>query len=54
MQIVFPPKHYVVQHRDLFRDLYLNQGFDVSFEPNFQYIQPSEWYFTLSWEDEKA
>jgi hypothetical protein len=41
-----------VQHKETFQEIYLNQGFDVSFEPNFQYIQPSEWYFTLSWEDE--
>ena len=53
LKLVFPPKHYVVQHRELFQELYLNQGFDVSFEPNFKYIQPSEWYFTLGWEDEK-
>ena len=44
---------FLVQHRELFQELYLNQGFDVSFEPNFKYIQPSEWYFTLGWEDEK-
>ena len=53
VKIAFPPKHYVVQHRELFQELYLNQGFNVSFEPNFKYIQPSEWYFTLGWEDEK-
>lgn len=51
--IVFPPKHYVVAHKELFQEIYLNQGFDVSFVPNFQYIQPSEWHFTLCWEDEK-
>ena len=53
VKIAFPPKHYVVQHRELFQELYLNQGFDVCFEPNFKYIQPSEWYFTLGWEDDK-
>ncbi|MBO4471772.1 MAG: hypothetical protein J5841_08460, partial [Clostridia bacterium] len=53
VKIVFPPQHYVVQHRELFQEIYLNQGFDVEFAPNFQYIQPSEWYFTLGWEDEK-
>ena len=53
VKIVFPPQHYVVQHRELFQEIYLNQGFDVEFSPNFQYIQPSEWYFTLGWEDEK-
>ena len=53
VQIVFPPRHYVVQHRELFREIYLDQGFDVSFEPNFQYIQPTEWKLILSWEDEK-
>ena len=52
VKIAFPPKHYVVQHRELFKELYFNQGYDVSFEPNFKYIQPSEWYFTLDWEDE--
>ena len=53
VKIVFPPHHYVVQHRELFQEIYLNQGFDVEFAPNFQYIQPSEWYLTLGWEDEK-
>lgn len=53
IQIVFPPKHYVVQHKELFREIYLGQGFDVVFAPNFQYIQPSEWIFTLSWDDER-
>jgi hypothetical protein len=24
----------------------------VSIAPNFQYIQPSEWIFTLSWKPE--
>ena len=53
VQILFPPRHYVVQHRELFQEIYLNQGFDVEFKPNFQYIQPTEWTLTLSWEDEK-
>ena len=53
LKIVFPPKHYVVQHRTLFQEIYLKQGFDVGFAPNFQYIQPTEWIFTLSWDDEK-
>ena len=53
VKIAFQPNHYVVQHRDLFKEIYLNQGFDVTFAPNFQYIQPTEWYFTVSWEDEK-
>ena len=53
VKIAFPPKHYVVQHRELFREIYLNQGFDAGFTPNFQYIQPTEWYFTLGWDDEK-
>lgn len=50
LELRFPPKHYVVMHRDVFREIYLNQGYDVSFAPNFQYIQPSEWIFTLNWE----
>ena len=45
----FPPKHYVVQHKDVFREIYLNQGYDVSFAPNFQYIQPTEWILIISW-----
>jgi len=52
VKIAFPPKHFVVLHRDLFTELYLKQGFDVSFDPNFRYIQPTEWYFTLGWADE--
>ena len=51
-EIVFPPRHYVVLHRDLFRDLYLAQGFDVGFQPNFEYIQPTEWRMVISWEKE--
>lgn len=54
VKLAFPPKHYVVQHRETFRHIYQNQGFDVSFEPNFQYIQPSEWYFTIGWEDQES
>ena len=55
LELRFPPKHYVVQHRDVFREIYLNQGFDVGIAPNFQYIQPTEWVFTLNWgEEEKA
>ena len=53
VKIAFPPKHYVVQHREVFREIYLEQGFDVGIAPNFQYIQPTEWIFTLGWEDEK-
>lgn len=52
VKIVFSPQHYVVRHKDLFQEIYLSQGFDVSFVSNYQYIQPSEWYFTLGWEDE--
>ena len=52
VRIVFPPKHYVVLHRVVFREIYLNQGFDVGIAPNFQYIQPTEWLFTLSWKPE--
>ena len=52
LELRFPPKHYVVMHRDVFREIYLNQGYDVSFAPNFQYIQPSEWIFTLNWKPE--
>ena len=51
--LAFPPRHYIVQHRDVFRQIYQNQGFDVSIEPNFQYIQPTEWYFTIGWDEEK-
>ena len=54
VKLAFPPKHYVVQHRKTFQQIYQSQGFDVSFEPNFQYIQPSEWYFTIGWEDENS
>ena len=53
VKIVFLFLYYVVQHRELFREIYLDQGFDVEFSPNFQYIRPTEWYFTLGWEDEK-
>ena len=52
LEMRFPPNHYVVRHREAFRGIYLNQGFDVGFAPNFQYIQPTEWIFTISWEDE--
>ena len=52
LELRFPPNHYVVLHRDIFREIFLNQGYDVGFEPNFQYIQPSEWRFILSWKDE--
>ncbi len=53
LEMRFPPRHYVVQHRESCRVIYLNQGFDVGFAPNFQYIQPTEWIFTLGWDDEK-
>ena len=52
LEIRFPPKHYVVLHRDIFREIYLNQGYDVRFAPNFEYIQPTEWIFTIGWGDE--
>lgn len=52
LELRFPPKHYVVQHRKVFREIYLNQGFDVSFAPNFQYIQPTEWIMTIGWDSE--
>lgn len=51
VEICFPPRHYVILHRDLFRELYLAQGFDVGFQPNFEYIQPTEWKMVLSWEE---
>ncbi len=46
----FPPKHYVVAHRDLFMKLYADQGYRVRFDPDYRYIQPSKWTFTLSWD----
>ncbi len=52
LEMRYPPKHYVVLHRDVFREIYLNQGYDVEIRPNFQYIQPTEWIFTLSWKEE--
>ena len=52
LEMRFPPNHYVVQHRDIFREIYLGQGYDVGIAPNFQYIQPTEWIFKLSWQDE--
>ena len=52
LEMRFPPKHYVAIHREVFREIYLNQGYDVGFAPNFQYIQPTEWIFTLGWDDE--
>lgn len=51
LELRFPPNHYVVQHRDTFREIYLRQGFDVGFSPNFQYIQPTEWKMVIGWED---
>ena len=54
LELRFPPKHYVVLHRDIFKEIYLNQGYDVSIAPNFQYIQPSEWIFTLNWQPETS
>ena len=53
LEMRFPPEHFVVRHREIFREIYLKQGFDVRFAPNFQYIRPTEWVFTLGWEDEK-
>ena len=50
LEIVYPPKHYVVLHRETFMMLYRNEGYRVSFEPNFKHIQPTEWRFTISWE----
>ena len=35
LELRFPPKHYVVQHREVFREIYLEQGFDVGIAPNF-------------------
>ena len=52
LELRFSPKHYVVQHREAFREIYLNQGFDVRFAPNFQYIQPTEWIMTIVWGDQ--
>ena len=52
LRLVFPPKHYVVQHRQLFCALYENQGFRAAFTPNFFYIQPTEWTFTIDWNED--
>ena len=54
LEMVYPPKHYVVVHRDLFRELYQAEGYDVAFKPNFEYIQPTEWRMILSWEKEPS
>ena len=45
----FPPKHYVAQHRDLFLKLYEGQGYRVSFEPDFHYIRPTKWTLSIDW-----
>jgi len=50
----FPPKHYVARHREAFREIFLSQGFDVSFEPNFKYIRPTEWIMTIGWKEDPA
>ena len=52
LELRFPPDHYVVRHREIFREIYLGQGYDVGIAPNFQYIQPTEWIFRLSLQDE--
>ena len=49
LRIDYPPKHYVVAHRDLFMSLYAAQGYQVSFDPDYHYIRPSKWTFTISW-----
>ena len=54
LELRLPTKHYIVQHRDAFRNVYLNQGYDVGIVPNFKYIQPTEWIFTLGWDDETS
>ena len=50
LELRFPVNHYVSRHRDVFREIYLNQGFDVFLAPDYQYIRPTEWIMTLKWE----
>ena len=49
VKLDFPPKHYVARHRELFIRLYEGQGYHVSFDPDFRYIQPTRWTLTISW-----
>ena len=52
VSIDFPPKHYAARHRELFKSLYENQGYRVTFEPDYKYIQPSKWTLTIDWSAE--
>lgn len=54
LELHFAPSHYVAQHRELFQELYLQQGFDVGFRPDYLYIRPTEWIMTLNWDREPA
>lgn len=53
LRLDYPPKHYVVAHKELFMKLYADQGYRVQFEPDYRYIQPSKWTFTLSWDQKE-
>ena len=48
-EIVFPRGHYVTEHMDVFRKLYENQGYRVSFTPDYQYIRATQWTMLLEW-----
>ena len=50
--IDFPRGHYVAEHRETFIRLYENQGYRVTFEPDYQYIQPTKWTLKLDWSAE--
>ena len=53
VSIDYPPKHYVTEHRELFLKLYAALGYRVSFEPDFRYIRPTKWTFTIDWNQEE-
>ena len=48
-EITYKPDHYVVRHRETFLELYRNEGYQVSFEPDFKRIQPTKWFFRIQW-----
>ena len=50
VRLVYPRDHYVALHRELFQRLYEEEGYTVSFMPDYLRIRPSKWTLEIRWE----
>ncbi len=47
--ICYSPDHYVVKHHEIIQRIYENNGYNVSFKPDYMYIKATKWILIINW-----